>query len=79
MSIKTWKPHPLDSAVAETLEKKGPLTDVDLFELLKHDYNAIGFGEFNKLLMKMEIKGKITVSTLTKGKRQISLRTNGET
>jgi len=73
MSIKTWRSHPLDAAVVETLERKGPLTDVELYDLLKESYEDIGFGNLNKTLMKMEIEGKVYVSTLTRGKRRVEL------
>ncbi len=73
MSIKTWKPHPLYTTVVEILERKGPLTDVELYDLLKENYEGIGFGDLNKTLMRMEIEGKIYVSTLTKGKRRVEL------
>jgi len=73
MSIKTWRSHPLDIAVIETLERKGPLTDVELYDLLKESYEDIGFGNLNKTLMKMEIEGKVYVSTLARGKRRVEL------
>jgi len=73
MSIKTWKPHPLYTTIVEILERKGPLTDVELYDLLKESYEGIGFGDLNKNLMRMEIEGKIYVSALTKGKRRIEL------
>jgi hypothetical protein len=73
MSIKTWKPHPLYTTIVEILERKGPLTDVELYDLLKENYEGIGFGDLNKTLMRMEIEGKIYVSTLTKGKRRVEL------
>ena len=73
MSIKTWKPHPLYTTIVEILERKGPLTDVELYDLLKESYEGIGFGDLNKNLMRMEIEGKIHVSTLTKGKRRVEL------
>lgn len=73
MSIKTWKPHPLYMTIVEILERKGPLTDVELYDLLKDSYEGIGFGNVNKTLMRMEIKGKIYVSALTKGKRRVEL------
>lgn len=57
----------------EILEKKGPLTDVELYDLVKESYEGIGFGDLNKALMRMEIEGKIQVSTLTKGKRRVEL------
>jgi Fe2+ or Zn2+ uptake regulation protein len=73
MSIKTWKPHPLYTTIVEILERKGPLTDAELYDLLKESYEGIGFGDLNKNLMRMEIEGKIHVSALTKGKRRIEL------
>jgi len=73
MSIKTWRSHPLDTAVIETLERKGPLTDVELYDMLKESYEDIGFGNLNKTLMKMEIEGKVYVSTLARGKRRVEL------
>jgi Fe2+ or Zn2+ uptake regulation protein len=73
MSIKTWKPHPLHTTIMEILERKGPLTDVELYDLLKENYEGIGFGNLNKTLMRMEIEGKIYVSTLTRGKRRVEL------
>ncbi len=73
MSIKTWKPHPLYTTIVEVLEKKGPLTDVELYDLLRESYSGLGFGNLNKTLMRLEIKGKIYVSALTKGKRRVEL------
>ena len=73
MSIKTWRPHPLYTTIVEILERKGPLTDVELYGLIKETYGEIGFGELNKTLMRLEIKGKIYVSTRTKGKRRVKL------
>ena len=74
MSAKTWKPHPLYTAIVETLERKGPLTDAELFDLIKSDYEGIGFGDLNKVLLKLEVEGRIYVSTLTKGKRRVELK-----
>ena len=73
MSIKTWKPHPLHTTIVEILERKGPLTDVELYDLLKETYENIGFGNLNKTLMRMEIGGKVYVSARTRGKRRVEL------
>ena len=73
MSIKTWKPHPLYTTIVEILERKGSLTDVELYDLLKETYENIGFGDLNKTLMRMEIEGKVYVSAFTKGKRRVEL------
>jgi hypothetical protein len=73
MSIKTWKPHPLSTTIVEILERKGPMTDVELYDLLKETYGDVGFGSLNHTLMRMEIEGRVYVSALTKGKRRVEL------
>ncbi|MCW4035444.1 MAG: hypothetical protein NWF03_08790 [Candidatus Bathyarchaeota archaeon] len=73
MTMKTWKPHPLITQIQEFLERKGPMTDTDLFDLLKGTHEGVGFSEFNKALLKMEIEGRIFVSARTKGKRRVEL------
>ena len=70
MSTKTWKPHPLYTTIVEILERKGPLTDVELYERIKETHGEAGFGDLNKTLMRLEIQGKVYVSTRTKGKRR---------
>ncbi len=73
MSIKTWKPHPLYTTIVELLERKGSLTDVEIFELIKGSHGEAGFADLNKTLMQLEIRGKIYVSAHTKGKRRVEL------
>jgi len=68
---KTWRAHPLHTVAMEILKRKGALTDAELFELLKEEFEDLGFSELNKLLMRLEIEGKIYVSSLTRGKRRI--------
>lgn len=70
---KTWKARPIHSAIVEILDRKGPLTDVELYDLLKESYENIGFGDLNTTLMRMEIEGKVYVSSLTRGKRRVEL------
>jgi predicted DNA-binding transcriptional regulator len=77
MPTNTWRPYPLYTVILETLEKKGPLTDVELYDLLKEKHKDLGIRNINRTLIKMEIEGKICVSTLTKGKRQIELVDQG--
>jgi len=74
ISVKTWRPHPLYTAVVEILERKGPLSDDELFNSVKQDYEEIGFGDLNKAMLKLEVEGRIYVSTLTKGKRRVELK-----
>jgi hypothetical protein len=73
LPIKTWRAHPLDLTIVEVLEKKSTMTDTELFDLLRETREELGFGDFNKTLMKMEVAGLIYVSSLTKGKRRVEL------
>ena len=71
--MKTWKSHPVYTQIKELLERKGPLTDVELFDFLKDTHESVGFSELNKTLMRMEIEGTIYVAERTKGKRRVEL------
>lgn len=57
----------------EILTKKGAINDADLFDLVNEEFEDIGFSDFNRYLMNLEIEGKIYVSSLTKGKRRVEL------
>jgi len=71
--MKNWKSHPLYTQIMETLERKGPMTDMELFDILKTTHEGVGFNELNKTLMRMEIEGRVYVSARTKGKRRVEL------
>lgn len=79
MAVRTWRPHPLDLTIVEVLDKKGPMTDEELFDFLRESHDDLGYGALNKTLMKMEVEGKIYVSTLTKGKKRVELVKRKET
>ena len=63
-AMKTWKTHPAYTALLEFLAKKGDMTDDDLFDALKDEYNDLGFKDFNELLMRLEVAGKIRTSSI---------------
>ncbi len=73
MPGNTWKVQPIHTTIIEILQEKGSLTDVELFDTLKAFYKEIGLSDFNKSLMKMEVTGLISVSSLTKDKLLIQL------
>ncbi len=73
MVVKTWSSKPVALTVIEVLEKKGPINDAELFDLVQESHEDLGFGMFNQTLMRMEIEGKVYVSWLTKGKRRVEL------
>jgi len=58
-------------SIVEVLEKKGPMTDIDLLKQLRSNLGEISFRELNRELMKLELAGILRVSRLTKGKRQV--------
>lgn len=70
---KIWRTSSASSVVLEILKKKKAVKDTDLYEMLRETFGDFGFGEFNKLLMSMEIRGLILVSSLVRGKRRIEL------
>jgi len=71
--MKTWKTRPAYFVVLEILQKKGDMTDDDLFSQLKDEYEDLGFKDFNNLLLKLEVSGKIRTSSMARGKRRIEL------
>lgn len=79
MAVKIWKSRPLDLTIVEVLDKKGPMTDAELLDLLRETHEDLGFGVLNQMLMRMEVMGKVYVSSLTKGKRRVELVKRRET
>jgi hypothetical protein len=73
LPIKTWKTHPANYFILEVLKKKGAMADAELFEALNEEFKDLGFKDFNELLMRLEIGGKIRTSSMTRGKRRIEL------
>jgi hypothetical protein len=57
----------------EILERKGPIIDVELYDLIKESHGEAGFWDLNETLMRLEIQCKVYVSTLTKGKEKVEL------
>jgi DNA-binding PadR family transcriptional regulator len=73
MVVKIWTSRPLSLAIVEVLEKKGAMSDAELFDALKDTQEDLGFGMLNQTLMRLEVEGKVYVSWLTKGKRRVEL------
>jgi hypothetical protein len=71
--IKIWKTRPDYFFVLEILKKKGDMTDDDLFTQVKGEYEDLGFKDFNEVLLKLEVSGKIRTSSMARGKRRIEL------
>ncbi len=76
VSPKTWKTRPAYSFMLEYLEKKkGSMVDTDLLESLIEEYPDLGFKDFDEMLMRLEIAGKINLTNMSRGKRRVELRT----
>jgi len=72
-AVKTWKIRPAYFVVLEILEKKGDMIDDDLFNQLKEECEDLGYKDFNNILLKLEVSGKIRTTSMSRGKRRIEL------
>jgi len=75
MVTKIWKTHPTHYVLLEILKKKGSMTNVELFNALTEELKDLGFKDFNELLMRLEIGGKIRTTSMARGKKRIELIT----
>lgn len=71
--IKTWKTRPAYFVLLEVLGKKGDMTDDDLFNQMRDEFEDLGYKDFNELLLNLEVSGKIRTSGMSRGKRRIEL------
>ena len=72
-AVKTWKTRPAYFVLLEILGKKGDMVDEYLFSALQKEFGDLGYKDFNELLMRLEVSGKIRSSSLSRGKRRIEL------
>lgn len=73
LPTKTWKTHPAYFVLLELLKKKGALTDAELFDALTEEFEDLGFKDFNELMMRLEISGKIRMTSMARGKKRVEL------
>ncbi|UCF45402.1 MAG: hypothetical protein JSW44_01850 [Candidatus Bathyarchaeota archaeon] len=73
MRVKTWKTRPAHFVLLEILNKKGDMTDDALFGLLKEEFNDLGYKDFNEVLLRLEVSGKIRTTSMSRGKRRVEL------
>ena len=72
-AVKTWKTRPAFFVLLEILQKKGDMVDDDLFSQLREEFEDLGYMDFNNILMRLEVSGKIRTSSMSRGKRRIEL------
>jgi hypothetical protein len=72
-AVKTWKIRPAYFVILEILNKKGDMADDDLFSQLKEEFEDLGYKDFNDILMRLEVSGKIRTTSMSRGKRRVEL------
>ena len=73
VTTKIWKTHPAYFVLLDLLKKKGAMTDTDLFEALTDEFGDLGFKDFNEILMRLEISGKVRTTSMIRSKRRVEL------
>jgi len=51
------------------------MIDADLFGVVTEEFEDLGFKDFNELLMRLEVSGKIRTISAARGKRRVELIT----
>jgi DNA-binding PadR family transcriptional regulator len=74
---RVWGPKPLQLAVLDVIDRKGPLTDDELLKEIRNGKEDLSFRELNGILMKLEVNGLVRVSRQMKGKRRVELVEQG--
>jgi hypothetical protein len=72
-SVKTWKIRPAYFVLLEILNKKGDMIEDDLLTQLKEEFEDLGYKDFNDILMRLEVSGKIRTTSMSRGKRRVEL------
>jgi hypothetical protein len=49
------------------------MADDDLFSQLKEEFEDLGYKDFNNILMRLEVTGKIRTTSMSRGKRRVEL------
>ncbi len=70
---KIWKTRPAHFVLLEILNKKGDLAENDLFNAVHDEFEDLGYKDFNELLLKLEVAGKIRTTSMSRGKKRVEL------
>ena len=67
---------PLHTAIVELLAKNSSgLTDVEIYEKLREQYEELSFNQLMKILLKLEINGIVRVTRYQKDTLKVELLT----
>jgi len=73
--LKIWHCIPPYQIILEILAKNKSLPEEELFQKLKNDCESLGYADFLKALMCLELQGKIVVTRFKRDKKLVSLKT----
>lgn len=76
LPTKIWKTRPAYYVLMEILAKKGDMQETDLYNAVHDEFEDLGYKDFNDLLLKLEVAGKIRTTSLSRGKKRIELVTH---
>jgi predicted house-cleaning noncanonical NTP pyrophosphatase (MazG superfamily) len=68
-----WYPRPIRNAIVELLNEKEALTTDDLEKKLKEEYKELTTSELDKELMRLELNGIISITSLGRSRRRVEL------
>lgn len=66
-----WNAMPIRNAIVELLEEKGALSTDELEKKLKEEYKNLTTSALDKELMKLELNGMVTITSLGRGRKRI--------
>jgi hypothetical protein len=73
LPTKTWKTRPAAFVLLQVLAKKGDMSETDLFNAIHDEFEDLGYKDFNDLLLKLEVAGKIRTTSLARGRKRVEL------
>ncbi|MGQ9514023.1 MAG: hypothetical protein ACUVTL_03085 [Thermoproteota archaeon] len=68
-----WNPRPIRNAIVEILEEKEALTTEELEKRLKEEYKELTSRELDKELMRLELNGIVSITSLGRSRRRVEL------
>lgn len=72
---RIWHSVPLDDLIIDMLrQRKGVAKDKEIYRMVKAIYKDVSPKEFYKAVMRLELKGLINVSSISKSVKSLRLR-----
>lgn len=69
-----WRPEPLELIIMDVLKRRaGTIKDKELYEAVKKVVKDLSYKDFNKTLMRLELNGIISTSTIKKTIKNVVL------